>query len=105
MVKRFSNRIKTTQMQDSLFSDLVQILPYLARLDQKIETLRWVGKNVEDSKVEIFFTMSDGSVFPIDQELIPFKLDMELKTLVEDSIDELQRQHDNLKKLLDETNS
>ena len=92
-------------MQENLFSDLVQILPYLARLDQKIETLRWAGKHIEDSKVEIFFTMSDGTVFPLDQELIPFKLDMEIKTLVEDSIDELQRQHDNLKKLLDETNS
>lgn len=92
-------------MQNDLFSDLTQILPHLARLDQKIQTLRWIAKNLDDSKVEIFATFKDGSAYPIDQELIPFKLEMELKTLVEDSIDEIQRQHDHLKKLFDETNS
>lgn len=92
-------------MQNDLFSDLTQILPHLARLDQKIQTLRWIAKNLDDSKVEIFATFKDGSTYPIDQELIPFKLEMELKTLVEDSIDEIQRQHDHLKKLFDETNS
>jgi hypothetical protein len=92
-------------MQNDLFSDLTQILPHLARLDQKIQTLRWLGKNLDDSRVEIFATFRDGSAYPIDQELIPFKLEMELKTLVEDSIDEYQRQHDHLKKLFDDTNN
>lgn len=91
-------------MQESLFSDLSQILPHLARLEQKIATLRWLAKNVDDSKIEIFATFRDNTTYPIDQELIPFKLEMEAKTLIEDSIDEYQRQHDHLKKLLDETN-
>jgi hypothetical protein len=55
--------------------------------------------------VETFVTLPDGTVLPIDQDVVPFKLDMELKTLIEDSIDEYQRQHDHLKRLFDETNS
>ena len=92
-------------MQESLFSDLTQILPHLAMLERKIANLRWIARQVQSCKVETFVTLTDGTVFPIDQDLVPFKLDMELKTLIEDSIDEYQRQHDHLKKLFDETNS
>jgi hypothetical protein len=92
-------------MQESIFSDLTQILPHLAMLDRKIIKLRWIAKTLEGCKVETFATLSDNSVLLIDQNLIPFKLDMELKKLLEDSIDEYQRQHDHLKRLFDETNS
>ncbi len=92
-------------MQESIFSDLTQILPHLAMLDRKIINLRWIAKQIEGCKVETFVTLPDGTVLPIDQDIVPFKLDMELKTLIEDSIDEYQRQHDHLKRLFDETNS
>ena len=89
-------------MQENLFADLAQILPHLAHLDKKIANLRWMAKQLDDSKVEIFVTFSDGTVFPLDNELIPFNLQQEAKTLIEDSIDEYQRQHDNLQKLSNE---
>jgi hypothetical protein len=92
-------------MQNSLFSDLIEILPHLAMLDRKIANLRWIAKQIEGCKVETFITLPDKTVIPIDQHVVPFKLDMELKTLIEDSIDEYQRQHDHLKRLFDETNS
>ena len=91
-------------MQDSLFSDLGQILPHLARLEQKIEALRWISKQLESSDVMITLLFRDGTKYAIDQDLIPFKLEMELKALAEDSIDEYQRQHEHLKKLFDATN-
>ena len=91
-------------MQDSLFSDLGQILPHLARLEQKIEALRWISKQLESSDVMITLFFRDGTKYAIDQDLIPFKLEMELKALAEDSIDEYQRQHEHLKKLFDATN-
>ena len=94
---------KNATMQENLFSDLGQILPHLAHLERKIANLRWIARQVESCKVETFVTLNDGTVLPIDQDVVPFKLDMELKTLLEDSIDEYQRQHDNLKKLFDET--
>lgn len=103
MVKRFLNYKRPT-MQQSIFEDLTQILPYLANLDQKIANLQLLGKWISDSKVEIFATKHDGTVHTITQEIIPFKLEIEMKTLVDDSIDELQRQRDHLQKLLDETN-
>jgi hypothetical protein len=91
-------------MQDSLFSDLGQILPHLARLEQKIEALRWIAQQLDSSDVMITLLFRDGTKYAIDQDLIPFKLQMELKTLTEDSIDEYQRQHEHLKKLFDATN-
>ena len=89
-------------MQDNLFSDLSQILPHLARLQEKIQTLRWLSKNIDNSEVEMFVSFKDGTTFPMDFELIPFNLQLEAKKLIEDSIDEYQRQHDNLQKLSDE---
>lgn len=90
-------------MQDNLFGDLSQVLPHLARLQEKIETLRWIAKQMDDSQVEMFVTFRDGTAYPLD-EIIPFNLNMEAKKLIEDSIDEYQRQHDHLQKLSDENN-
>ena len=90
-------------MQENLFGDLSQVLPHLARLQQKIETLRWLSKHIDQSEVEMFVSFKDGTTFPMDFELIPFNLQMEAKKLIEDSIDEYQRQHDNLQKLSDES--
>lgn len=90
-------------MQENLFGDLSQVLPHLARLQEKIETLRWIAKQMDDSQVEMFVTFRDGTAYPLD-EIIPFNLNMEAKKLIEDSIDEYQRQHDHLQKLSDENN-
>ena len=90
-------------MQENLFGDLSQVLPHLARLQENIATLRWIAKHIDESEVEMFVSFKDGTTFPMDFELIPFNLQMEAKTLIEDSIDEYQRQHDNLQKLLDES--
>lgn len=92
-------------MSDNLFSDLTQILPHLATLEKKIANLRWLSKQTDHSEVEIFMTFHDGTVFPLDQEIIPFNLQMEARKLIEDAIDEYQRQHDHLKRLLDDTNN
>ena len=90
-------------MPDNLFSDLSQILPHLADLDNRVAALRHLARQVESSKIEIFMTLTDGATIALDDQLIPFNLQLEIKTLIEDSIDEFQRQHDNLKKLSDET--
>jgi hypothetical protein len=91
-------------MQNDLFSDLTQILPHLAGLESKIEKLRTLGKWVNESQVEIFISLPDGKVEELEQFLIPFNLQGEMRTLIDDSIDELQRQHDHLLKLFNETN-
>ena len=91
-------------MQESLFSDLSQILPYLAKLDAQIDVLRRISRNLDDSTIELVIYFKDKTTVYLDNSIVPFNLTMETKSIVEDSIDELQRQHDHLKKLLDETN-
>lgn len=91
-------------MQDSLFSDLSQILPHLANLDSRIQNLRFLARSVEGSTISITLNTQAGLSYVITQDEIPFNLSQEIHKLLEDSIDELQRQHDHLKKLLDETN-
>lgn len=90
-------------MQDNLFSDLGQILPHLAQLENKIQTLRAISKNLENCNIT-FAIQIPGETILLTQELIPFNLELETKKLIEDSIDEYQRQHEHLKKLFDETN-
>ena len=90
-------------MQDNLFSDLSQILPHLARLQNNIERLRFLSKQLDHSLIEIFMTLPDGVTIPIDEFIVPFNLNLEIKTLFEDSIDEYQRQHDHLNKLNNES--
>ena len=90
-------------MQDNLFSDLSQILPHLARLQNNIERLRFLSKQLDNSQIEIFMTLPDGVTIPIDDFIVPFNLNLEIKTLFEDSIDEYQRQHDHLNKLNNES--
>jgi len=86
-------------MQENLFGDLSQILPHLARLQNNIEKLRFLSKQLDQAQIEIFMTLPDGVTIPIDEFIVPFNLNLEIKTLFEDSIDEYQRQHDHLNKL------
>jgi len=64
---------------------------YLRELDQKIKTLQFLGKHLDDARVRIEFTYSCGSRAVVDQSLIPFNLAMELRVLIGDSIDYYQR--------------
>ena len=92
-------------MQDNLFSDLSQILPHLAKLEGKIYFLRLIARKLnEECTVTINVHYPEDTTVIIDQDIIAFNLSMELKKMIEDSIDQYQRQHDNLKKLFDETN-
>jgi hypothetical protein len=75
---------------------------YLRELDQKIKTLQFLGKHLDDAKVRIEFTYSCGSRAVVDQSLIPFNLAMELRVLIGDSIDYYQRVIVNVNSIPDE---
>lgn len=66
---------------------------YKQMLQDKIKALQFLGKNVNDSKrIAIEITFNCNSRVVIEQRLIPFNLEMELRTLIDDSIDYYQRQ-------------
>ena len=75
---------------------------YLRELDQKIKTLQFLGKHLDDARVRIEFTYSCGSRAVVDQSLIPFNLAMELRVLIGDSIDYYQRVIVNVNTIPDE---
>jgi hypothetical protein len=75
---------------------------YLRELDQKIKTLQFLGKHLDDARVRIEFTYSCGSRAVVDQSLIPFNLAMELRVLIGDSIDYYQRVIVNINSIPDE---
>ena len=75
---------------------------YIRELDQKIKTLQFLGQHLGDSTVKIEFTYSCGSRALVDQSLIPFNLGMELRALIDDSIDYYQRVIVNIKTIPDE---
>lgn len=92
-------------MQDSLFADLGQILPHLAELQNKIQFLRTLAKSLDDiGETHFVIKYPDGKIVVLGQDIIPFNLGQEIHKLVEDSIDEYQRQHENLNRLFNETN-
>lgn len=64
---------------------------YVNDLQGKITTLQFIGKNLSGCQVDITITLECGSKVLLQQELIPFNLAMEIRSLVDDSIDELQR--------------
>lgn len=75
---------------------------YLRELDQKIKTLQFLGKHLDEARVRIEFTYSCGSRAVVDQSLIPFNLAMELRVLIGDSIDYYQRVIVNVNTIPDE---
>lgn len=91
-------------MTDNL-QDRLQIRAHLKVLQAKIDTLQFIYKHrheIVDVELEITFRAGDRIL--LDQLLIPFALDMEIKNLLGDSIDEYQRQVVNLTSLLNENN-
>jgi hypothetical protein len=75
---------------------------YLRELDQKIKTLQFLGKHLDDARIKIEFTYSCGSRAQVDQSLIPFNMAMELRVLIGDSIDYYQRVITNVNTIPDE---
>ena len=75
---------------------------YIRELEQKIKTLQFLGKHLDDASVKIEFTYSWGSRAVLTQSLIPFNLAMELRVLIGDSIDYYQRVIVNVNTIPDE---
>lgn len=66
---------------------------YKKMLQEKITALQFLGSNLKDTKrIAIQLTFNCDSRVLIEQRLIPFNLEMELRTLIDDSIDFYQRQ-------------
>jgi hypothetical protein len=66
---------------------------YKTMLQDKIKVLQFLGSNLKDTKrIAIQLTFNCESRILIEQRLIPFNLEMELRTLIDDSIDFYQRQ-------------
>jgi hypothetical protein len=76
-----------------------QVIPYLEELHGKIEILQLIGRNLSDANIQIKVTFDTGDACYIDQKLIPFNMAMEVKALVNDSIDEYQRMAKHLNEL------
>ena len=71
---------------------------YQRNLQDKIKTLQFLGMHLSKTKrIHIEVTFDCGSRCNIEQRLIPFNLEMELRTLIDDSIDYYQRQLVNTK--------
>ena len=83
-------------MQESQFSDYSHLLNHLGELNQRIETLKFISKHLKGVSVKIEITFDTGDRCELDQRLIPFNLEMELRNIIGDSIDEWQRQVVNL---------
>jgi len=87
-------------MQQQIFDDLTLLLPHLADLKQKIETLQELKRIVDNSDTEIEILIHEnkahGLTYTLDQHSIPFTLKMEVQVLLNDSIDDLQRVYMNL---------
>ena len=65
---------------------------YQRSLQDKIKTLQFLGSNLSKTKnIHYEVTLECGSRIFIEQRLIPFNLEMELRTLIDDSIDHYQR--------------
>lgn len=73
-----------------------EVQPYLNELSGKINTLQFIAKNLQDVSITIEVTFSDGDKLLLDQKLFPFNLGMELRCLIDDSIDDYQRRLKNL---------
>lgn len=75
---------------------------YIRELEQKIQTLQFLGQHLDQSSIKIEFTYECGSRAVVDQSLIPFNLAMELRVLIGDSIDHYQRVITNVNTIPDE---
>lgn len=87
-------------MQDNLFGDLSQLLPYLAELESRIIILKKLQSQLKElPQINAITIQCDGIVFSIDQKLIPFNLDQEIAILLQDSIEHWQGVCKNLEEI------
>lgn len=87
-------------MQENLFSDLSQLLPYLAELDRKITFLKKLHSQLKElPDVESITLQGDGICICIDQSCIPFNLDQEMTILIKDAIDHWESHSKNLEEM------
>lgn len=87
---------KISQMTSYPIGDVRALEAHLAEITAKIDVLKFISQNLTGASIEILPTFTDGTTIVMDQELIPFNLVMEIKTLIDDSIDEYQRTYKNL---------
>ena len=79
-----------------LQTELKDAAPYLKELLGKIAVLQFVGKHLENVTITIEVTFPDSDKVLLYQKLFPFNLEMELRCLIDDSIDDYQRRIKNI---------
>jgi len=69
------------------------LLAYQRMLQDKITTLQFLGSEINSTKkVSIQITLDTGTTVYIEQRIVPFNLQLEIRSLIDDSIDHYQRQ-------------
>lgn len=87
-------------MQENLFSDLSQLLPYLADLQSRILFLKKLHSQLKElPQIDSITLQGDGIAICIEQKMIPFNLDQEMMVLIQDSIDHWESRSKNLEEL------
>lgn len=89
-------------MQKELFNDLSYQFEVLNKLELQTATLQAILKKLHlpGSEIQLIlsYTTKDGTgyeiptYYEINQEIIPYNIKNEIKVIVSDSIDEIQRQ-------------
>lgn len=87
-------------MQANIFEDLTILLPYLSDLEEKINNLQQIRKTLTEQKfntyIQVCYSDLNLPVRTINQDQLPFNLNQELLILIDDAIDEMQKQYSNL---------
>jgi hypothetical protein len=86
-------------MQTNIFDDLSLLLPYLSDLEEKINNLQKIRKTLTEQKfeTEICLCLTEFHKYlQITQKHLPFNLNQEMLIIIDDSIDEMQKQYSNL---------
>ena len=87
-------------MQQEIWDDLTQLMPYLADIQSKVDTLIELKRITNgDTSIEILIHHNTGNginTYNISQEFLPFNMRMEVQILLNDAIDHLQKHYLNL---------
>ena len=87
-------------MQQEIWEDLTLLMPYLADIKSKVDTLVELKRITNgDTSIEILIHHNTGTgvhTYNISQEFIPFNMRLEVQILLNDAIDHLQKHYLNL---------
>ena len=87
-------------MQQELWDDLTLLMPYLADIQKKVDTLVELKRITNgDTSIEILIHHNTGNginTYNLSQEFIPFNMRLEVQILLNDAIDHLQKHYLNL---------